>query len=155
MVELKKEEDWKLENIVPLEDDHDVNRVLELATEYAQLMGFGGAETTIVLTSIIDLAKNMLAHSTRGMVGIRAISIGSKKRLMFLFLHHWIGKEDVRWRLRDDVLGNGTLQMVRFSGRTRMADEIVIESDPEDMTTIQITKRLRCACREATDVDRA
>ncbi len=141
MTEQKKVEDWKLVNILPIEDDRDVNRVLELAREYAQFMGFKEVETTIVVTSLSELARNILDHSARGTVGIRASSFGSKKRPMFLFFSHRISKEDVPWRLRDDVSENGTLR-IGFSGRGGMADEIEIESEPEDVTTIQIRKRL-------------
>ncbi len=142
MAELKKGEDWKLVNIVPIEDDRDVNRVLELAREYAQLMGFGGVETTIFVTSIAEVAKNMLDWCARGMVGIRAISIGSEKRLMFVFSNYWLGKEDVRWRLQNDVSESGTSPM-KFSGKSGMTDEVEIISEIEGGRMIQIRIRKR------------
>lgn len=141
MTELVKVEHWTFVNIVHIEDDRDVNRVLEFAREYAQSMGFGEVETTIFFRSISELSKNILDHSAEGTVGIRAISLGSKKRMTFVFFNYLLRGEEVHSRLWDNVSENGRVRM-GLSEKGEMPDEIEIESEPEDVTTIQIRKRL-------------
>lgn len=142
MAELKKGEDWKVVNIVPIEDDSGVERVLELAREYVQFMGFEGVETTIFVTSITGVARNMLDWCARGMVGIRAISMGSEKRLMFVFSNYWESKEDVRLRLQNDVSLSEASPM-KFLGKSGMTDEIEIISEITGGRMIQIRIRKR------------
>ena len=100
-------------------------------------MGFGEAETTIVLRSIAELSKNVLGHSARGTVDIRATSKGSKKRLMFTFFNYCLRREDVQQRLCDNVSENRQAR-IWLSEKGGMTGEIEIESDFEGGSMIQI-----------------
>jgi len=142
MAGLKKGEVWKLEYIVPIEDDSGVERVLGLAREYVQFMGFEGVETTFFVTSIMEVARNMLDRCARGMVGIRAISMESEKRLMFVFSNYWESKEDVRLRLQNDALVSERSPM-KFSRKSGMTDEVEIISEigGRGMIELRIRKR--------------
>ncbi len=88
------------------------------------------------------LLKNILDHSAEGTVGIRAISLGSKKRMTFVFFNYLLRGEEVHSRLWDNVSENGRVR-IGLSEKGEMPDEIEIESDPGGGTKIQIRNRLK------------
>lgn len=111
------------------------------ATEYALFMGFGEAETTLVVTSVLEVARNILVHAGKGTVTFRRCSMGEKRGLEVVFADQGPGIEDIQQVLRDHYSTNGSLG-IGLPAAKRMMDELEIESEPGKGTTIWIRKWL-------------
>ena len=102
-------------------------------------MGFGEIETTLILTSVSELARNILVHAGKGKVAFSTLSMGGKRWLEIVFADQGPGIKDVTRVLRGGYSTNGSLG-IGLSGTKRMMDELEIESEPGRGTTIWIRK---------------
>lgn len=138
MAEIKREKDWK---VMHVEEEHHVYMVRRAVRECARSMGFGEIMTALIVTSVSELARNILVHANKGMVNFGAVSMGEKKGLEIVFDDKGPGIKDIARVLRGGYSTKGSLG-IGLSGAKRMMDELKIESNPGKGTTIWIRKWL-------------
>ncbi|MDI6777293.1 MAG: anti-sigma regulatory factor [Syntrophales bacterium] len=127
--------------VIYIEEEHHVDMARRAARECAQLMGFGEIKTALIVTSVSELARNILVHAGRGTVTFRTVSTGEKRGLEFVFSDQGSGIEDIERVLRGGYSTKGSLG-IGLSGVKRMMDEMEIKSRPGKGTTIWIRKWL-------------
>lgn len=135
---MQRGEDWK---VISIEEEHHVDMARRAAKECAQLMGFGEIKTALIVTSVSELARNILVHAGRGTVTFRTVSEGEKKGLEIVFADQGPGIEDIARVLKGGYSTKGS-SGIGLSGAKRMMDEMEIESRPGKGTTIWIRKWL-------------
>lgn len=138
MVEIKKDEDCK---VVPVEEEYHVDMVRRAARESALRMGFSETDTSLIATSALELARNVLVHAVKGKAIFRRVSMGEERGLEMVFIDQGPGIENIDRVLRGSYSTKGSLG-IGLSGAKRMMDELEIESEPGKGTTIRIRKWL-------------
>lgn len=138
MAEMKKNEDWK---VISVEEEHHLGMVWRAARECAQVMGFGEVERALIITSVLELARNILVHAGKGIVTIREVSNGEKRGLEIVFADKGPGIVDVERVLKGGYSTKGSLR-IGLSGAKRMMDEMEIKSELGKGTTITTRKWL-------------
>lgn len=133
-----RDEDWK---VISIEDEHHVGMARRIAKECSVLMGFGEVKTALIVTSVSELARNVLVHAGKGTVTLRAISRAERRGLEIVFADQGPGIEDIERVLKGGYSTKGSLGL-GLSGVKRMMDEMEIESRPGKGTTIWIRKWL-------------
>jgi len=138
MVNIEKDEDWK---VIPIEEEHQVGMARRLAKKCARLIRFEETKISLIVTSVSELARNILVHAGKGTVTFRIVSRGEKRGLEIVFADQGPGIEDIARVLRGDYSTNGSLG-IGVSGAKRMMDELEIESEPGKGTRIWARKWL-------------
>ncbi|RJQ29298.1 MAG: ATP-binding protein [Peptococcaceae bacterium] len=138
MAEIKR---IKHMEIISIEEEYHVGVVRRIAAEHARLIGFEEIRTTLIITSVSELARNILVHAGKGTVTFRGISTGEKRGLEIIFADRGPGLEDTARVFSDGYSTKGSLG-IGLSGAKRMMDELEIESRPGEGTTIWARKWL-------------
>jgi serine/threonine-protein kinase RsbT len=139
MAEIKKIKNREI--ILKIEEEYHVGVARRAAAEHARLMGFEEVRTTLIITAVSELARNILAHAGKGTVTFRGISTGEKRGLEIIFADRGPGLEDTARVFRDGYSTKDSLG-IGLSGAKRMMDELEIESEPGKGTTIRVRKWL-------------
>ena len=135
---MRRDKDWE---VIHIEEEHHVGMARQAVRKYAQLMGFGEVEMTFIITSVSELARNILVYAGRGTAAFRQVSKEKKKGLEIIFADKGPGIEDIERVLRGGYSTGGS-SGIGLSGAKRMMDELEIKSEPEKGTTIRIRKWL-------------
>jgi len=138
MAEIKRDDNYK---VMPVEEEHHVGMVRRTAMECARSMGFSEIDTILIVTSALELARNILVHAGKGKVIFRRVSMGAQRGLEIVFVDQGPGIEDTERSLRDGYSTSGSLG-VGLSGVKRMMDELEIESELGKGTAIWTRKWL-------------
>ena len=122
-------------NDFPIRSEADVAIAWQRGKRLAEETGLNDIEQTYVVTSISELANNLLFHAIRGVITMKTVSLPDRRGIEIISQDEGPGIEDINLAFKDGYsttggLGNG-LGAVR-----RMMDEFEIESTPGKGTRI-------------------
>ena len=124
---------------VKIETEGDIvsarRRVRELAAE----TGFSPTDITRVVTAASELARNIFQYAGKGAMRWRAIENDGRHGLELQFIDQGPGIPNIDQALQDGYSTGGGLGM-GLPGTRRLMDDMEIESQPGQGTTITIKK---------------
>lgn len=129
------------EGTLRIESEHEIVTVRTTIRETASELGFGLTDTTRIVTSVSELARNIYLYAGSGSVTWSVVTDGGDESFEVVFADDGPGIEDVDRALQDgystsDGMGRG------LSGTRELMDEFEIESEADAGTTVTIRKHL-------------
>ena len=128
---------------VPVRDEYDVLVARSAARREAREIGFGNVDETRIVTSISELARNMVVHAGGGLVEIKPPIRGARGKLGLEIVAKDTGPgiPNVDEALRDGFT-TGTGLGLGLGGARRLMDEFEISSQVDEGTTVWVRKWL-------------
>jgi serine/threonine-protein kinase RsbT len=117
----------------------EIVRVRQTARAWATTEGFSIVDQTKIVTAASELARNMLIYGGGGDVTLECISNGVRRGMRLVFVDHGPGIPDIASALRDGFTTGGGLGL-GLGGSKRLMNEFLIESSPENGTSVTIIK---------------
>ena len=124
--------------VVRVRDEHDVTDAREAARAVARSLGFGAGAIAQIVTSVSELAQNLVEHARGGEV---RLSIEGDDTFVAVVHDDGPGIADLA-RAMEDGFSTGSGLGLGLPGARRMMDELTIDSAPGRGTTITIKRRL-------------
>jgi serine/threonine-protein kinase RsbT len=128
---------------VPVRDEYDVLVARSAARREAREIGFGNVDEIKIVTSISELARNMVVHAGGGLVEIKPPIRGARGKLGLEIVAKDTGPgiPDVDEALKDGFT-TGTGLGLGLGGARRLMDEFEISSQVDEGTTVWVRKWL-------------
>ena len=137
MVNSDKQRYTKTEYIV---SEMDVARVTTEANRVALDLGFSKSDTSLIATSVKELAQNVLKYAKRGYITISIVQ-SNKPGIEIIAHDQGPGIEDIDAAMSDHYSTGGTMG-IGLPGVKRMMDEFLIDTAPGQGTKIVVKKWL-------------
>ncbi|MBI2820714.1 MAG: ATP-binding protein [Acidobacteria bacterium] len=128
-----------IEMIVPITCDASIVQARLQGREFASQLGFAGTDLTVIITTISELARNIVARAKRGEIRLRPIKAGVKEGIVIVAQDYG---PDIH-NLPRTVLGDFSVTgrpVSSLSRAKRLADKFNIVSKIGGGTAIIVTK---------------
>src|SRR5258708_7374833 len=124
---------------VPIETEGDIVLARRRVRELAVATGFSSTDVTRVVTAASELARNIFQYAGKGAMRWRTIENDGRPGLELQFADQGPGITDVKLAFQDGYSSREGLGM-GLPGTRRLMDEMEIQSQPGQGTTITIKK---------------
>lgn len=124
---------------VAIETEGDIVLARRRVRELAIATGFGSTDVTRVVTAASELARNIFQYAGKGAMRWRTIENNGRAGLELQFADQGPGINDVNVAFQDGYSTGQGLGM-GLPGTRRLMDEMDIQSQPGQGTTITIKK---------------
>ena len=132
----------KSEIRVPIENVDDIVAARQRGRELALQSGFTQTESTLIATTISELARNIVLYAKSGGMVLGLVNSGDRSGITIVAHDDGPGIADVQRALMGGYSTSGGLGL-GLSGVRRMVDEFEVRTKPGDGTTVTATKWLR------------
>ncbi len=131
--------------VVPVTSEHHVIQAWQTARALAESAGFGRVRTYDVVTSVAEVANNLVFHATRGgAISVVLIQDNGRQGIEVVAEDQGPGIADVARAMQDGFSTIGSLGS-GLPGVARLMDECEITSTPGIGTRVVARKWLPCA----------
>ncbi|MHC1585769.1 MAG: anti-sigma regulatory factor [Candidatus Syntropharchaeia archaeon] len=127
------------EREIQINGEYDIITARSIGKEMAREVGFGIVDQTRIVTSISELARNIVVYAGKGSIFIKEIEKNEKRGLEIIAVDEGPGIEDIELAMTDGYSTSGGLG-VGLGGSKRLMDEFEIESEVGKGTTVRIRK---------------
>lgn len=127
------------ETLVAIRTDHDLVVAREKGRTLASELGLSSTETTLVVTAISELVRNILRYAKKGEVALSIVEDGHKWGLLVEARDRGPGIPDVDQAMQMGYSTSGGLGL-GLPGVRRLMDEFQILSEVGKGTTVRATK---------------
>lgn len=124
---------------VPINSDQDIVRARQKGKVLALEIGFSAVDTTLIATTISELARNILSYAKKGDITLQTLRLARRKGILIVASDDGPGIADIRLALRDGFSTSGSLGL-GLPGVRRLVDEFQITSSPGQGTIVKATK---------------
>ena len=119
---------------VPINSHQDIVLARQKGRSLATSLGFSSGDTTLIATTISELARNIVTYAASGEIRVKAIT-GSARRGIEVVAHdNGPGIADVQQAMRNGFSTSGGLGL-GLPGVKRLVDEFDIVSEKNHGTT--------------------
>lgn len=129
---------------VAVRSDRDILLARQKARELSSSLGFSTSETTILVTVVSELARNLVVYAGSGRIRLAVVTDGRRQGLLVESIDRGPGIADVDAALMDGYSTSGGLGL-GLPGAKRLMDDFEIHSAPGEGTTVRATKWARPA----------
>ena len=130
--------------IIQIKEEWNVAHAQREVASLADAIGFSTIEKYQIITSITELANNLLIHAIRGgTIAIILINRNGETGLEIIAEDDGPGISDIEWSIRDNTTTKGSLGS-GLAGTRRLMDEFEITSTVGVGTRIIVRKWLPC-----------
>lgn len=130
----------RLEGIA-IESETDIVKARQRAREVARSIGFSSVETTLIITAVSEVARNIVEFAGRGQVLFGEIHEKGRHGMLIVAEDQGPGIPDVALAMQDGYSSRKSLGM-GLPGARRLVDEFRIESSPGRGTRVTLRKWL-------------
>ncbi|MGO8931335.1 MAG: anti-sigma regulatory factor [Limisphaerales bacterium] len=116
----------------------------------ATALGFGITDVTRIVTAASELTRNIYQYAKAGAMRWRALNVNGRLGLELVFEDHGPGIPDVARAMEKGFSTSKGLGM-GLPGAKRLMDEMSIQSEVGNGTTVQVRKWLKRQYAAATD----
>jgi serine/threonine-protein kinase RsbT len=124
---------------VTIETEADIVLTRRRVRELATATGFGPTDVTRVVTAASELARNVFQYAGKGSMRWRTIETNGRQGLELQFVDQGPGIPDVNIALQNGYSTGQGLGM-GLPGTRRLMDEMEVQSQPGQGTTVTIKK---------------
>jgi serine/threonine-protein kinase RsbT len=117
----------------------DVIAARQVGRQLATDLGFPRVESTLIATAISELARNIVMHGQGGQMTLRKSRELGRDCLVVIAQDNGPGISDIDRAMQEGYSTTGSLG-VGLPGARRLMDEMVIESSPNQGTTVVAKK---------------
>jgi serine/threonine-protein kinase RsbT len=125
------------DSTVAITTDRDIVAAREHGRTLVSRLGFSPTETTLVITAISELARNIVLYAKRGEIVLRALEDGATKGILVIARDHGPGIPDVEQALGGGYSTCGGMGL-GLHGTRRLMDEFEIASAAGTGTTVAV-----------------
>ncbi len=126
---------------VPIRSDTDIVTAREQGRVLAGKIGFSQVELTVIATAISEIARNIVEHAKSGEMVFTGCQHGPKQGIQIIAMDKGPGIPDVA-RAMQDEFSTGKGLGLGLPGSKRLMDELEIQSQPGQGTTVTMRKWL-------------
>ncbi|MDR5657844.1 anti-sigma regulatory factor [Halodesulfurarchaeum sp. HSR-GB] len=124
---------------IEIDSKGDILKARQAAREVAEEIGLGTTDTTRIVTAVSELARNIYLYAGEGAMEWERIPEQNRRGLTFIFEDDGPGIDDLNGALKGECstsngMGRG------LSGTQTLMDDMEIETEPGEGTTIRIRK---------------
>ncbi|MDR5657713.1 anti-sigma regulatory factor [Halodesulfurarchaeum sp. HSR-GB] len=124
---------------IEIDSEDDILKARQTAREVAEEIGLGTTDTTRIVTAVSELARNIYLYAGEGSMEWERIPEQNRNGLTFVFEDEGPGIADPEAALDGEYstsngMGRG------LSGTQTLMDDMEIETEPGEGTTIRIRK---------------
>ncbi len=127
------------EGEVPIETEGDIVAARRTVRDTATRAGFSVTDVTRIVTAASELARNTFQYAGKGIMHWRLIENSAQQGVELRFVDHGPGIPDVNLAFQQGYSTGAGLGM-GLSGTKRLMDEMEIQSNPGQGTTITVKK---------------
>ncbi len=126
---------------IPIKSDHDIIKARQKGRELAAEIGFSSTDSTLIATSISELARNIILYAKRGEIDLRRLNEGERTGILVRATDNGPGIPDIPRALQDGYSTSHSLGL-GLPGVKRLMDDFQIVSDGRGtMVTVKKWKR--------------
>jgi serine/threonine-protein kinase RsbT len=126
---------------IQVKAEEDLPAVRTSARSISASIGFGIVDQTKIVTSVSELARNMLKYAHGGDVTIEAVEEGLRRGILLVFEDQGPGISDIDQAMADGFTSGGGLGL-GLGGTKRLMGELSITSAPGAGTRVVTRKWL-------------
>ncbi len=119
--------------------DHDIVVARQKGRALAAALGFSMGASTLIATSISELARNIVSYAKCGEILLKKIHGSNREGIMVVARDEGSGIADLQLALRDGFSTSGSLGL-GLPGVRRLMDEFEIVSQAGRGTTVTVKK---------------
>jgi serine/threonine-protein kinase RsbT len=134
--------DEQQKGLVHVETESDIVTVRRTIRDVAKSLGFGITDVTRIVTAVSELTRNIYLYAGTGTVRWSTVNSNYKRGLELIFEDQGPGIADVELALEEGYSTSGGLGL-GLSGAKRLMDEMKIETEVGEGTTVTLRKWLR------------
>ena len=130
------------EGLIHVETEGDIVTVRRTIRDVAKALGFGITDVTRIVTAASELTRNIYVYANEGNVRWRIVNSGYERGLELVFEDQGPGISDLALAQEEGYSTGGGLGL-GLPGARRLMDEMEIESEVGQGTTVTLRKWLR------------
>jgi serine/threonine-protein kinase RsbT len=134
--------DEQQKGLVHVETESDIVTVRRTIRDVAKSLGFGITDVTRIVTAVSELTRNIYLYAGTGTVRWSTVNSNYKRGLELIFEDQGPGIADIELALEEGYSTSGGLGL-GLSGAKRLMDEMKIETEVGEGTTVTLRKWLR------------
>ncbi len=135
---------------LPIQSESDIVMARRAVRNAATALGFGITDVTRIVTAASELTRNIYQYAKAGAMRWRALNVNGRLGLELVFEDHGPGIPDVARAMEKGFSTSKGLGM-GLPGAKRLMDEMSIQSEVGNGTTVQVRKWLKRQYAAATD----
>jgi serine/threonine-protein kinase RsbT len=124
---------------VAIGSDSDLVTARAKGRALAVELGFSRTDATLIATAISEIARNIVVHVGEGEIELRPVYEDGRYGVVVVARDHGPGIRDLDAALQHGHAGRGGLGL-GLPGARRLMDEFDVTSDPDQGTTVTMTK---------------
>ena len=124
---------------VSIDSDQDIVLARQKGRALAVALGFSTGDSTLIATSISELARNIVSYAKSGEILLKKIHGSNREGIMVVARDDGSGIADLPLALRDGFSTSGSLGL-GLPGVRRLMDEFEIVSEAGRGTTVTVKK---------------
>jgi serine/threonine-protein kinase RsbT len=124
---------------IPISRDADIVAARQAARELAATAGLVGTDLTLVATAVSEVARNIVRFTSGGEVTVAVVEQDGRRGVQVVARDRGPGIPDVEQALTDGFSTYAGLGL-GLPGARRLMDEFAVVSEPEQGTTVTMTK---------------
>jgi len=128
--------------LIAILKDADIILAVFEAKQYSKIIGFPKTDQVMISTAVSELARNILKYAVKGEIILKILNENSRKGIEVIAQDKGPGIADLKKALGDNFSTGGTLG-IGLPGTQRIMDEFLIDSAPDQGTTIMVRKWIR------------
>jgi serine/threonine-protein kinase RsbT len=128
-----------VESRVALSREVDIVLARQRVREFAQTLGFGQSDLTMIATAVSEMARNVIRYAERGELTVGSLERAGRRGLVVVTEDEGPGIDDVEEAPRDGYSTGGTLGL-GLPEVKRLMDEFEIHSQSGRGTAVTATK---------------
>ena len=122
-----------------IKSNQDIVVARQRGRQLAVELGFSAVDSTLIATSISELARNIVSYAGKGEIILKRIQNSSRQGILIVATDDGPGIHDVQQALRDGFSTSGSLGL-GLPGVRRLMDEFEITSKPGRGTRVEVKK---------------
>jgi serine/threonine-protein kinase RsbT len=128
-----------LEQAVEIKGEEDIVYVRRLVREAATNLGFSITDTTRIVTTASELARNVFKYAGKGEMSVRKVEKGDACGIELTFRDQGPGIQNLEEALREGVSTGGGLG-IGLPGAKKLMDDFAVRTAPGEGTTVTVKK---------------
>ena len=124
---------------VPINSHHDIILARQKGRSLATTVGFSPGDTTLIATTISELARNIVTYAVSGEIRVKMITGSARRGIQVIAHDDGPGIADVQQAMRNGFSTSGGLGL-GLPGVKRLVDEFDIVSEKNHGTTVTAKK---------------
>ena len=124
---------------VPINSHQDIILARQKGRSLATTLGFSSGDTTLIATTISELARNIVTYAASGEIRVKVITGSARRGIQVIAHDDGPGIADVQRAMRDGFSTSGGLGL-GLPGVKRLVDEFEIVSRENQGTTVTAKK---------------